>query len=133
SVSQWGVRASLDALDSSPLSRRAVPTAFFAPSMPNTLVEQLILLVTAGEVATVVFVQLYRYRHVSSPVERQQTKWVVFGLAVPVTVDFIGSVPYLLFPVLAGPGSLYPLAHNVVVPFLPLSFGFAMLRYRLWD
>src|SRR5688572_31702824 len=24
--------------------------------------------------------QLYRYRHVSTPAERQQTKWVVFGV-----------------------------------------------------
>jgi signal transduction histidine kinase len=114
-----------------------VPTAFVAPLMPNTLVEQLIFLVALGEVATVVCIQLYRYRHVSSPLERQQTKWVVFGLAVPVTVDVIVSVPYLLFPVLAEGSSLYPLAHNVVVPFIPLliplSFAFAMLRYRLWD
>ncbi len=114
-----------------------VPTAFVAPLMPNTLVEQLILLVSLGEVVTVVCVQLYRYRRVSSPIERQQTKWVVFGLAVPATVDVIVSVQYLLFPVLAERSSLYPLAQNVVFPFLPLflplSFGFAMLRYRLWD
>src|SRR6266567_1668847 len=114
-----------------------VPTAFFAPSMPNTLVEQLILLVGLGELAILVVVQLYRYRRVSSPLQRQQTKWVVFGFAVPVTVDVLGNVPYVIFPELAGPGSLYPLAHNVVVPFLPLfiplSFGFAMLRHRLWD
>jgi signal transduction histidine kinase len=114
-----------------------VPTAFVAPSLPNTLVEQLILLVGLGELAILVVVQLYRYRRVSSPLQRQQTKWVVFGFAVPVTVDVLGNVPYVIFPELAGPGSLYPLAHNVVVPFLPLfiplSFGFAMLRHRLWD
>jgi signal transduction histidine kinase len=87
--------------------------------------------------ATVVLIQLYRYRRVSSPLERQQTKWVVFGLAVTATVDVLLSGQYLLFPVLSSPGSLYPLAYNVVFPFLPLflplSFGFAMLRYRLWD
>src|SRR6266496_671226 len=66
-----------------------VPMAFFAPSMPNTLVEQLILLVSFGEVATVVFVQLYRYRRVSSPLQRQQTKWVVYGIAAMVTVDVL--------------------------------------------
>jgi signal transduction histidine kinase len=114
-----------------------VPTAFVAPLMPNTLVEELIYLVFLGESATVVLIQLYRYRRVSSPLERQQTKWVVFGLAVPATVEVIVSVSYLLFPVLSSPGSLYPLARNMVYPFLPLflplSFGFAMLRYRLWD
>ena len=114
-----------------------VPTAFVAPLMPNTPVEWLTYLVLLGEVATVVFVQLYRYRRVSSPMQRQQTKWVVFGLAVPVTVDALVTVPYLIFPVLASRSSLYLLAHNVVFPFLPLflplSFGFAMLRSRLWD
>ncbi len=114
-----------------------VPTAFVAPLMPNTLVAELIYLVFLGESATVVLIQLYRYRRVSSPLERQQTKWVVFGLAVPATVDVLVSVSYLLFPVLSSPGSLYPLASNMVYPFLPLflplSFGFAILRSRLWD
>jgi hypothetical protein len=114
-----------------------VSTAFVAPSMPNTLVDQLGFLVVLGELATLALVQLYRYRRVSSPLERQQTKWVVFGLAVPITVYVSMNVLPLLFPVLASPGSLYPLAYNVIHPFLPLfiplSFGFAMLRNRLWD
>jgi signal transduction histidine kinase len=114
-----------------------VPTAFVAPLMPNTLVEWLTYLMSLGVLATVVLVQLYRYRRVSSPRERQQTKWMVFGLAVPITVDVIVTVPYLIFPVLASRSSLYLLAHNVVFPFLPLflplSLGFAILRSRLWD
>src|SRR5712692_8760619 len=118
-------------------SGQLVPTTFVAPLMPNTPGEWLTFLVLLGEVATVVFLQLYRYRRVSSPLQRQQTKWVVFGLAVPVTVDALVTVPYLIFPVLASRNSLYLLAHNVVFPFLPLflplSFGFAMLRSRLWD
>ncbi len=114
-----------------------VPTAFVAPAMPNTPVDQLSYLASLGEVATLALVQLYRYRRVSSPIERQQTKWVVFGLAVPITIYVSGSVLYLIFPVLTEPSSLYLLAYLVVqtcLPlFLPLSFGFAMLRYRLWD
>src|SRR5439155_2241098 len=44
----------------------------------------------------------------------------------------------LIVPALSSPSSLYPsLALVVVGDFLllliPLSFGFAMLRYRLWD
>jgi hypothetical protein len=114
-----------------------VPTVFVAPSMPNTPVDQLTYFMTLGELATLAIVQLYRYRRVSSPLQRQQTKWVVFGIAMLVTVAVSGSVLKLLFPVLSSPGSLYPLALNVVFAFLPLfipfSFGFAMLRYRLWD
>jgi hypothetical protein len=109
-----------------------------APLLPNNPVSQPgFLLVFLGEAAILVVVQLYRYRRVSSPLQRQQTKWVVFGLAVPITVIVLLTVLYLIFPVLASPGSLYPLAFNVVGTcwplFFPLSFGFAMLRSRLWE
>ncbi len=116
-----------------------IPLTFFqvAPLIPNTPVSQPGWLVFLGEGATLALVQLYRYRRVSSPLQRQQTKWVVFGLAVAITVYVSVNVPYLIFPVLSSPGSLYPLAYNLVgilVPlFIPLSFGFAMLRSRLWD
>src|SRR6266571_1431052 len=118
-----------------------VPTSFSAPLTLNTPVGWLVVLVFLGEVATLVVVQLYRYRRVSSPLERQQTKWVVFGLAVFVTIGFGGELPALIFPTLADPnlpyGSLYQLAVGTIISCLglliPLSFGFAMLRYRLWD
>jgi hypothetical protein len=114
-----------------------VPTTFVASFIPQTSVDQLGYLILLGELAIVVAVQVYRYRRVSSPLERQQTKWVVFGFAVPVTIFVSMSVPYLIFPVFTERGSLYPLAYNVIHPFLPffipLSFGFAMLRNRLWD
>jgi signal transduction histidine kinase len=114
-----------------------IPTAFVAPSIPNTAIDQLTFLVSLCELATLALVQLYRYRRVSSPMQRQQTKWVVFGIAVLVTVAVLGSVLKLVFPVLASPDSLYPLALNVVFPILPLliplSFGFAVLRSRLWE
>ena len=115
-----------------------VPTAFVAPAFPSYApIGQLTLLVSLSELATIAIVQIYRYRSVSSPLQRQQTKWVVFGIAASITVIVIGSVPLLIFPTLAEPGSLYPVALNAfstVGPlFIPLSFGFAMLRSRLWD
>ncbi len=94
-----------------------------------------------GETVILVGVQLYRYRRVSSPLERQQTKWVVFGMALPITIYIGGTVLYLIFPVFADYNSLYgapyQLALNAISTCLtlliPLSFGFAILRYRLWD
>ncbi len=77
--------------------------------------------------------QIYRYRWVSGPVQRQQTKWVVFSL----TVTTLVGLPGLIFPSLNQPGSLATLANdtlfNFVWLFFPLSFGIAILRYRLWD
>ena len=87
--------------------------------------------------ATLALLQLYRYRRASSPLQRQQTKWVVFGIAVPIAISVSVTAPYLIFPVFAEPGSLYPLAYNQISILLslsiPLSFGFAMLRSQLWE
>ena len=118
-----------------------VPLAFLAPLTLTTPLGWLVVLVFLGALATLVVVQVHRYRRVSSPLERQQTKWVVFGLAVLVTLGFGGEVPPLLIPTLADPnspsGSLYQLAVGTIITCLglliPLSFGFAMLRYRLWE
>src|SRR5215472_413611 len=93
--------------------------------------------VTIGWFVLIVAVQFYRYRRVSSPRERQQTKWVVFALAVPITVIVIMTVLGLFFPTMAERSPLYLLVFNeggFLMPlFLSLSFGFAMLRSRLWD
>jgi signal transduction histidine kinase len=114
-----------------------VPERFVGPSMPNTPVDQLGFLVVLSELATLAFVQLYRYRHVSDGVQRQQTKWVVFFIAVMGIFSATTGVGAFLFSVFAGHGSLYTLAFNVVGVFFPfffpLSFGFAMLRSRLWE
>jgi hypothetical protein len=109
-----------------------IPVTFF-PALNGFLG----FLVSMGELAILVVVQLYRYRRLSSPLERQQSKWVVFGFAVLITVYVLGIVPYLIFPVAASPGSLYLPAYAAVqdflLPLIPLSFGFAMLRSRLWE
>ena len=116
-----------------------VPVIFLQapPLIPNAPVSQPGWLVAASEFATVAIVQLYRYRRVSGPRERQQTKWVIFGLAVPIVVNVIVTVLYLIFPMAALSGSFFSLAYNVFGAcwplFIPLSFGFAMLRSRLWD
>ena len=77
-----------------------VPIIFLQapPLIPNAPVSQPGWLVAASEFATVALVQLYRYRRVSSPCERQQTKWVIFGLSVPIVVNVLVTVLYLIFP-----------------------------------
>jgi len=78
--------------------------------------------------------QVYRYVRVSGPVERQQTKWVVFGFTV---TTLVGVLPGLLFPTLSQPGSLFEVINETVFTvislLLPLSIGFAMLHSRLWE
>jgi signal transduction histidine kinase len=81
------------------------------------------------------FGQLYRYRRVSTTIQRQQTKWIVFGILVAMLWD----VSNLLFPLVL-PGSahtVFIVLSEVTFPLflllIPGTIGFAVLRYRLWD
>src|SRR5260221_2422147 len=119
-----------------------VPSTFFpnTPFTQNPYAIWLFYLVSLVVVATLALVQLYRYRRISSPLQRQQTKWVVFGLAVPCTV-LVGGYGLSINPALGDPsvpsGASYQLAFPAILGcmllLIPLSFGFAMLRSRLWD
>jgi hypothetical protein len=85
--------------------------------------------------------QIYRYTRISSPAQRQQTKWIMFGLIVA-TLGFL-SFPYftpLLIPSVRVPGVARIVYILIGVPLmyaalfaLPLSLAFSILRYRLWD
>ena len=84
--------------------------------------------------------QIFRYVRVSGPIERQQTKWIVYGIAAPVVAMAAGLVIVpALFPAVRepNPGLLYDLVTSpiVILAFLlvPSSVGIAILRHRLWD
>jgi signal transduction histidine kinase len=108
-----------------------------APFPLRTSVVQLGWLLVLCELVLVACVQVYRYRRVSGPLERQQTKWVVFGLAGPTLVNVLLSGLALLFPVAVERHALVLVAYNEVGFVLglafPLSLGVAILRYRLWE
>ena len=90
-------------------------------------------------VGTGLYSQVYRYRRMSGPIQRQQTKWVVIGLMAAVALGLVWSVIAVVFPPEEPRESrVYALlvAEPVVVLLLvvlPLSFAISILRYRLWD
>ena len=90
-----------------------------------------------GVMCIIVIAQVYRYRYVSSSVQRQQTKWVVFGLTVSLLLALGLFVPELIIPGLSEPGSFYQAIISaswyVFSLLFALSFGIALLRYRLYD
>jgi hypothetical protein len=95
-------------------------------------------LLWVGLVISLVAAQIYRYWQVSTPIQRQQTKWVVFVFVVFTVLGFGSVLLSLIFPSLNRPGSLYPLIFDLdsggaFALALPLSFAVAILRYRLWD
>ncbi|MFL5803432.1 MAG: hypothetical protein ACJ8CR_17030, partial [Roseiflexaceae bacterium] len=97
------------------------------------------LMILGGLVSGLV-AQIYRYRCVSGQIQRQQTKWVVFGTAVAFAVQLSGPLLGVLLPSLAPPelqATPYDLVGVTVITFafflIPLAIGIAILRYRLWD
>lgn len=100
----------------------------------NNLLSVLLQYVFLG---SFVVAQLYRYHSVSSRTERQQTKWIVFGVTVTYLIELGVSICVSLFPSFFSPGSLgviilSPLADSLPI-LIPLSFGFAILHSRLWE
>lgn len=100
----------------------------------------------AAGLGSIVISQIYRYRFISTPTQKQQTKWVVFGM-VPALVGFFCAgfvgfiVPNMLLPVFSQPTSTLPVVLSIVANgciylvllLIPLSLAIAVLRYRLWD
>lgn len=91
-------------------------------------------------VGVAVYGQVHRYRHLSDAVERQQIMWVVFGISVAL-VGFLG-VNAAVSPFaadLTSPGAVVAylattsLASYIFAAFIPVTMGFAVLRYHLWD
>jgi hypothetical protein len=104
--------------------------------------------------ATGVYAQVHRYVHVSSPIQRQQAKWAIFGLIAAGLGPLAYFLPFVIFPSLgeqAIPNILYQrigssffsfqyivrlvntAGFNLFTLIFPISFAIAILRYRLWD
>lgn len=85
--------------------------------------------------------QVYRYRYFASPLQRQQTKWVVFGLVTQI-VMIVGTIlPAIFIPALRQPGipalqmRFFAVTITLLftIPILPVTMTIAILHYRLWD
>ncbi len=88
---------------------------------------------------TVLYVQFARYRYESISVERQQTKWFIYGLMLSLTGILIVSLaPLLLQPdFYANPHPFWLLVLDMAIILLlmpiPVTIAMSMLRKRLWD
>jgi hypothetical protein len=90
-----------------------------------------------GFIAVSLGAQVFRYRRISTPAQRQQTKWVVFGVSVGVlgsiTLIAMGNLPIL--PNVFG-SRLFLIGNTliyVVGATIPVAITIAILRSRLFD
>jgi len=88
---------------------------------------------------SIVYAQLHRYRHASNAVQRQQIKWVAFGISTAIA-GFLGTTLVLIAfvpePASAGQLLAHLGGHLVMVGgllLIPLSIGVAILRFHLFD
>ena len=85
--------------------------------------------------------QVFRYQRISTPMQRQQTKWPLWSLVIMTAgIVLVAVLIPALLPVVRthDPTRLiYDWGAGVVsggsTLLLPLALGFAILRYRLWD
>jgi hypothetical protein len=81
-----------------------------------------------------IFAQAYRYRYVSGPVQRQQTKWVALTLGLIFSVLALGFVLPSLVVDTANAWFAWALLATVPLFLLfPVSVAIAILRHHLYD
>jgi len=138
-------------LPSQPLSMAASPSwlrflLYMMPSDPKMLVDVhrllrvgSLLAVVLGWFGSGILAQILRYRY-NTPLQRQQTKWVIIALVVAFLGYFYFHVAPLVVPALKVPGlalllftlfgqPLYSLALLTV----PLALTISIMHYHLWD
>jgi hypothetical protein len=81
--------------------------------------------------------QVYRYRRVSGPIQRQQTKWVVLGIVSAVLGAIGFASPLYSVPTFDQFGSPFTFVLEAGLTgsllLIPLSIGVALVHDRLWD
>ncbi|HSR33126.1 MAG TPA: histidine kinase, partial [Anaerolineae bacterium] len=92
-----------------------------------------------GLFAASLYGQVLRYRHVSSPTERLQTKWVVYGFTLWLGYILLSSIPYFYLTSLPPDApvpwwaSISGLGWFLALNIVPVSLAIAVTRYHLWD
>ncbi len=111
----------------------ATLVVFFAPGL-----EIVVSLVFLG---IVILVQLYRMRYVYGVLERQQTKWLIVGMASVLAMTVSVNVGRWIAAIQLGPDAAQVFTDLVLVMVLrlpavvivPATLAISVSRYRLWD
>jgi signal transduction histidine kinase len=135
----WGRWVAAAALATAPvmatISFYAWINRFAVPAQVLAVDSLMAVTVMAG----VVYTQYHRYRHVASSQQRQQIKWVIFGVSLMLLIMAVSAIPY--FWSLSQPEDApYPIWAAISTAFyflafaiLPISLTIAVLRHQLYE
>jgi predicted Ser/Thr protein kinase len=106
---------------------------FYPFNWPPLLLAPAVLLIFG----LITYGQIYRYRNVSTPVQQQQTKWLVYMYCLVISVySIVLFAPALLpntFPFGSAAHQAVFLVGQSSMVLLPIALLLALTRYRLWD
>lgn len=119
---------------------KQAPGYFFpeSPLNPDNLLGPASFVVFIALILGFVVAQVYRYRIASTPEQRRQTRWVVFGMAAA----FAGFATAVVSFFITEPDGIMHVSYTTLLQFtliyvsmlfIPISIGIAMLRSRLFD
>ncbi len=97
----------------------SIPLAFVSAASAD--LNQLVSAISAPVFFLLAYLQVYRYRRVSSFAERQQTKWWLYGVFVALLLYLAAMLVYKT------PGT------DPLLNVTPIFLTLAILRSRLWD
>ena len=113
------------------------PLDFSRPVVLISLVMSILLALVIW--CSIVYAQIHRYRYVSTLEQKQQTKWVVFGIGGWLTLQIISAIPWI-FSYSLPPDTPYPfwlaggsILWTLSIAFIPITLTIAVLRYRLFE
>lgn len=113
---------------------------FFSDSLSNAGLSVLNTLGFMGAAGASLGALVYRYRRRADLIQRQQIKWVVFGIAAALGVALGVALLSIIFPIFSEskPSGLlskllFPSIFTLAFLLIPISVAVAILRYRLWD
>ena len=108
------------------------------PSGPQAASASLVVVIAGmGGAVLGLLSQVYRYLRVSSPLQKQQTKWVLAGLICMLAASMVWAIFAEFAPLPPGPARLTfyfsLLPQYIVLTLFPVSLAVSILRFRLYD